>query len=123
MPSRVARLPRMSNPPQSRCTKFVEPCALSTPVALAGPGVSRPATATSASHRPTCATALFRPSTICWRQTSGPSLDRAGCSHSPSIKNCSCGLCDGAFQTVYDLLEADLGSLLGSGGMLAQPFD
>jgi hypothetical protein len=32
-------------------------------------------------------------------------------------------LFDGSFQTVYDLLEAHFGSLLGSGGILAQPFD
>ena len=66
-------------------TKLVDPRALKTPVLLAGPGVSSPTTTTCSRSIPAFATAIARPSAICWRQISGPSLDRAGCSQSPSI--------------------------------------
>ncbi|NBW95290.1 MAG: hypothetical protein EBR28_00805 [Planctomycetia bacterium] len=34
------------------------------------------------------AAAARRPTSICVRQTSGPSTLRAGCSHRPSMRNC-----------------------------------
>src|SRR5258708_30222449 len=89
LPNTLERLPHISKLAQSECTKFVDPFALSTPVALAGPGVSRPTTATSASETPAFSTAILRPSAICLRQTAGPSVERLGCSHMPSIRNSS----------------------------------
>jgi hypothetical protein len=56
-----ARFSRMSNPAQFGWTKFVEPRALSTPVVLAGPGVSRPTTATSPTGTPALAAAMVSP--------------------------------------------------------------
>jgi len=35
------------------------------------------------------AAAIWRPSSICWRHTCGPSTERAGCSHRPSSRKCS----------------------------------
>ena len=83
---------RMSNPAQSGWTKLVEPRALSTPAALAGPGVSSPTATTSSRRMPALSAAIFRPSSICCRQTSGPCFESAGCSHSPSMRNCSSSL-------------------------------
>ncbi len=75
----------MSKPAQSWCTKLVDPLALRTPVALAGPGVSSPTTAMSDCVMPAREAAIARPSAICCRQIAGPSWARAGCSQRPSI--------------------------------------
>src|SRR5438552_2111507 len=54
----------MSTPAQSAWTKFVDPSALSTPPALAGPGVSSPIAAISLRGTPTPATAAATPAAI-----------------------------------------------------------
>src|ERR1039458_7806420 len=89
LPRRFSRFSRISYPAQSACTKLVEPRALSTPVPLAGPGVSRPTATMSETAMPALPAAIPRPSSICWRQISGPCLERAGYSHSPSMRNFS----------------------------------
>jgi hypothetical protein len=57
--------------------------------ALAGPGVSRPTTTTSANGTPAWSRRIEDRRSICWRQTAGTSFDHAGYSHSPSMINLS----------------------------------
>ena len=61
--------------PSRRWTKLVEPRALSTPVALAGPGVSSPTTTISSMAMPAVAAASSGPRRSAARQISGPSFD------------------------------------------------
>ena len=56
---------------------MVDPFALSTPVALAGPGVSSPTAMTSSAETPAVFTAIASPSAICCRQIVR-TLDAAG---------------------------------------------
>src|SRR5258707_12765582 len=55
LPSAASKPPRRSKPFHCACTQLVAPRVLSTPVALAGPGVSSPTTAISAYDIPTFA--------------------------------------------------------------------
>src|SRR2546423_109412 len=86
-PTRASRAPRKSKPRQAGAEKLVDPLDEMTPVALAGPGVSRPTAATADRAVPVSARMLSIASASASTATSGPSSTRLGVSTMRSTRN------------------------------------
>ena len=69
--------PRKSKPHHSGSEKFVAPLLEMTPVALAGPGVSRPTASTDAAGTPATSSASAMAAPIASRAATGPVADAA----------------------------------------------